>query len=108
MLWLEPLVEVETAAGRVGYGPVAWDDVDGLVAAGLFDGADHRLRLGLVEELEWLRRQKRLTFARVGVLDPRSGDDHVRHGGNAGPLAAPVLAPAAVVAKVTADRKRVA
>ena len=23
LFWLEPLVEVETAAGRVGYGPVA-------------------------------------------------------------------------------------
>ena len=27
MLWLEPMVEVETAAGRVAYGPVSEDDV---------------------------------------------------------------------------------
>jgi formate dehydrogenase iron-sulfur subunit len=38
MLWLEPLVEVETPGGRVGYGPVAPEDVDGLVAAGMFAG----------------------------------------------------------------------
>ena len=28
MLWLEPFVEVETPAGRVGYGPVAVDDLE--------------------------------------------------------------------------------
>ena len=38
MLWLEPFVEVQTAAGRVGYGPVAPGDVEGLIEAGLFDG----------------------------------------------------------------------
>ncbi|MCB1427116.1 MAG: formate dehydrogenase, partial [Notoacmeibacter sp.] len=32
MVWLEPLVEVETPAGRIAYGPVAAEDV-----AGLFD-----------------------------------------------------------------------
>ena len=31
MLWLEPLVEVVTPDGRVGYGPVTPADVDGLV-----------------------------------------------------------------------------
>ena len=29
MLWLEPLVEVETVSGRVAYGPVTADDVEG-------------------------------------------------------------------------------
>jgi formate dehydrogenase iron-sulfur subunit len=32
--------------------------------------AAHPLRLGLVDELPWLKRQTRLTFARVGVIDP--------------------------------------
>ncbi|MFD0468131.1 hypothetical protein ACFQ0B_07295 [Nonomuraea thailandensis] len=41
MLWLEPLVEVATPAGRVAYGPVGADDVDDLLAAGLLDGAEH-------------------------------------------------------------------
>ena len=31
MLWLEPLVEVATAAGRVAYGPVGAADVPGLL-----------------------------------------------------------------------------
>ncbi|GEL20071.1 formate dehydrogenase beta subunit [Pseudonocardia asaccharolytica] len=100
MLWLEPLIEVETSAGRVGYGPVAPEDVDGLVAAGLLDGAAHELGVGLVEELPWMRRQQRLTFARVGIVDPRSADDHLAHGGTAGLRAALELSPADVVEQV--------
>ncbi|MFF1300908.1 MULTISPECIES: formate dehydrogenase beta subunit [unclassified Streptomyces] len=101
MLWLEPLVEVVTPRGRVGYGPVTPEDVDGLLAAGLLDGADHPLRLGLVDELPWLARQNRVTFARVGVTDPLSPQDYVEHGGLAGLRAALALAPADVVAEVT-------
>lgn len=70
MLWLEPLVEVVTPHGRIGYGPVAPSDVPGLLAAGMLDGAAHGLRLGVVDELPWLARQTRVTFARVGVTDP--------------------------------------
>ncbi|MES5818289.1 NADH-quinone oxidoreductase subunit NuoF [Streptomyces sp. RG80] len=101
MLWLEPMVEVVTPQGRVGYGPVAPEDVDGLLAAGLLGGADHPLRLGLVDELPWLARQNRVTFERVGVIDPLSPRDYVEHGGLAGLRAALDLAPADVVAEVT-------
>ena len=38
MLWLEPLVEVETPAGRVGYGPVKPSDVASLFEAGFLIG----------------------------------------------------------------------
>ena len=101
MLWLEPMVEVVTPQGRVGYGPVAPEDVDALLAAGLLDGADHPLRLGLVDELPWLARQNRVTFARVGVTDPLSTQEYVEHGGLAGLRAALDMAPADVVAEVT-------
>ena len=30
LYWLEPMVEVVTASGRVAYGPAAVDEVDGL------------------------------------------------------------------------------
>ncbi|WP_405824136.1 formate dehydrogenase [Streptomyces sp. NBC_01390] len=106
MLWLEPMVEVVTPRGRVGYGPVAPEEVDGLLAAGLLDGADHPLRLGLVDELPWLARQTRVTFARVGVTDPLSTRDYVEHGGLAGLRAALDMAPADVVAEVTASGLR--
>ena len=38
MAWLETFVEVETPNGRVGYGPVAANDVAGLFAAGFHEG----------------------------------------------------------------------
>lgn len=98
MLWLEPLVEVETAAGRVGYGPVAPEDVDGLIASGMLSGGGDSL--GLVEELPWMKRQQRLTFERVGVVDPSSTADYVAHGGTRGLLAALAMAPADVVETV--------
>lgn len=101
MLWLEPLVEVATPHGRVGYGPVAASDVEGLLAAGMLEGADHPLRLGVVDELPWLARQKRVTFARVGVTDPLSTEDYLLHGGLVGLRTALQLAPADVVTEVT-------
>ena len=37
MFWLEPMVEVETAHGRVAYGPVTPADVPGLFDCGFLD-----------------------------------------------------------------------
>jgi len=101
LLWLEPLVEVETEDGRIGYGPVAASDVDGLVSGGLFDGAELPQRLGVVDELPWLAAQNRVTFARMGVTDPLSPDDYLRHGGMVGLVRALERSPEDVVAEVT-------
>ncbi len=101
MLWLEPLVEVATPAGRIGYGPVTADDVDGLVAAGLFDGAEVPQRVGVVDELPWLATQNRVTFKRMGVTDPLSPDDYLRYGGLVGLVRALEVSPAEVVTEVT-------
>jgi formate dehydrogenase iron-sulfur subunit len=84
LLWLEPLVEVAAAPGRIGYGPVAAPDVAELFDAGFLEGGAHRLRLGLTEEIPYLKNQQRLTFARVGVIDPVSLDDYLAHDGYAG------------------------
>ncbi|MET0453879.1 MAG: NADH-quinone oxidoreductase subunit NuoF [Mycobacterium sp.] len=101
MLWLEPLVEVVTPSGRVGYGPVSPEEVDDLVAAGMFDAGDHPLRVGVVDELPWLATQKRVTFARVGITDPLSAEDYLAHGGLAGLRRALQMSQADVVAEVT-------
>ncbi|KUJ42350.1 NADP-reducing hydrogenase subunit HndC [Streptomyces sp. MBT84] len=101
MLWLEPLVEVATSEGRIGYGPVAPSDVADLLAADFLDGADHPLRLGVVDELPWLARQNRVTFTRVGIIDPISPEDYERHGGLVGLRRALDLSPSDVVAAVT-------
>jgi len=84
MFWLEPLVEVVTPAGRIGYGPVKADDVPALFDAGFTAGGAHALRLGAVDDLEYFKRQDRLTFGRVGVVDPASVEDYMAHGGYRG------------------------
>lgn len=77
MIWLEPLVEIDTPEGRIGYGNVTADQVPALL--------DGRLEsLGRVEDLDWLARQTRLTFARCGLTDPLDLDDYQAHGGLAG------------------------
>jgi formate dehydrogenase iron-sulfur subunit len=82
--WLEPMVEVAVDGQRIAYGPVTPDDVDGLIAAGLFDGADHELKLGLTANIDWLKNQDRWTFRRCGLIDPLSIEDYEAHGGFAG------------------------
>ncbi|MFL6099033.1 MAG: formate dehydrogenase beta subunit [Actinomycetales bacterium] len=106
MLWLEPLVEVETAEGRVAYGPVDADDVVGLLDCGLLEGGDHALRLGPTEEIQWLASQHRVTFARVGVVDPLSARDYAAHGGLAGLRRALDLAPEQVVEEIVTSGLR--
>jgi formate dehydrogenase iron-sulfur subunit len=99
LYWLEPMVEAETPAGRVTYGPVTAADADALLTALLADGA-HKLRLGPTEEIPWLKRQTRLTFARCGIVDPQSLDDYRAHGGGKGLAKALSLGPEAVVEEV--------
>ena len=81
LFWLEPMVEVATAEGRIAYGPVTVADISGLLDAGMLTGGAHRLRLGRPEELPFLAKQTRLTFARCGIVDPLSLDDYRAHGG---------------------------
>ncbi|MGO9045387.1 MAG: formate dehydrogenase, partial [Xanthobacteraceae bacterium] len=99
LYWLEPLVEVETPAGRVAYGPMTPADAEDLLTALLADGA-HTLRLGPTEEIPWLKRQTRLTFARCGIVDPRSLEDYRAHGGGKGLEKALSLGPDAIVEEV--------
>ena len=84
LLWLEPLVEVATPQGRQAYGPVDARDAATLFDAGFLDGAAHPLHLGPTEEIPYLKSQQRLTFARVGVIDPLSLDDYLAHDGYEG------------------------
>ena len=81
MFWLEPLVEVVTAQGRVSYGPVAFEDVPSLFAADFLNGGQHALSLGVTDQIPYLAKQQRLTFARMGITRPLSLDDYAAHGG---------------------------
>ncbi len=101
MMWLEPMIEVATAQGRIAYGPVLVDDVASLLAADVLNGGAHPLRLGLTTELPWIKRQQRVTYQRVGVVDPRSAQDYKAHGGIKGLQRALSMTPSDVVTEVT-------
>ncbi|HEY4366844.1 MAG TPA: NADH-quinone oxidoreductase subunit NuoF [Steroidobacteraceae bacterium] len=101
LFWLEPLVEIETSEGRHAYGPVTAREVPGLFEAGFLAAGKHPLYLGLTEEIPELRSQQRLSFARVGVIDPVSVSDYVAHGGYAGLRRALTMSPSEIVAAVT-------
>lgn len=101
LYWLEPMIEVETDKGRIAYGPVRSSDLDGLLDAGLIEGGDHRLCLGTPEDIPFLKRQTRLTFARCGITDPLSLEDYRNHSGLTGLTNAVAMAPAAIVKQVT-------
>ncbi len=100
-LWLEPMVEVETNEGRVAYGPITVSDVDSLFDASFQMGGQHKLSLGLTEDIAWLARQDRVTFARVGVTDPLSLGDYQEHGGLVGLRRALMMQQDEIVTEVT-------
>jgi formate dehydrogenase iron-sulfur subunit len=100
LFWLEPMVEVATAQGRIAYGPVDADDVPGLLDAGLLQGGAHALCQGPTEQIPFLAKQERLTFARMGVTDPLCLADYEAHEGWAGLRRALTLDGAAVVDEV--------
>jgi formate dehydrogenase iron-sulfur subunit len=65
MHWLEPLVDID----GIGYGPVSIDQV-----AAIMDGTAPSL--GRIEEIPFIAKQQRLTFARAGKTQPTSLDDY--------------------------------
>ncbi len=99
--WLEPLVEVETKEGRVAYGPVTVADVESLFHSAFHLGGDHRLSLGRTDDIPWLSRQDRVTFARVGIVDPHSMADYQDHGGLVGLRRALSMEQEEIVTEVT-------
>ena len=98
--WLETLVAVAPPEGRAAHGPVTADAVPGLIDAGMLQGGSHALCHGLTEAIAYLARQERLTFARVGVIDPLDLSDYAAHGGWQGLERAARMEPAAIVQEV--------
>ncbi len=106
MFWLEPLVEVETPEGRAGYGNLSPADVPALFAAGFPAAVAHEKFVGLVEQIPFLAKQNRLTFARCGLIDPLDLAAFRAHGGYAGLARALQLGAAQTVAEVKASGLR--
>ena len=101
LYWLEPLVEVEVDGKRLAYGPIDAGDVASLFDADFVAGGPHPRALGETEAIPYLAKQNRLTFARVGIIDPLSLDEYRAHGGFAGLANAAQLDGAKIVEIVT-------
>lgn len=101
LYWLEPLVEVQTSKGRVAYGPVQASDVASLFDADFITGGTHARSLGVTEEIEYLKKQQRLTFARIGKTNPISLKDYIDNDGYRGLNNALKLPQADIVKAVT-------
>jgi len=101
LFWLEPMIEVAVGGERIAYGPVAAVEVEALFDAGFLDGKPHARRLGRPDDIPFLKRQQRFTFARCGVVDRLSTADYRAHGGFKGLERALALKPAAIVEEVT-------
>ena len=106
MYWLEPLVEIATDQGRVGYGPVKASKVGNLIDAGMLEGKPHKKCIGVVDDYPWFKNQTRLTFARCGIIDPRSLDDYRAHKGYEGLKKALDVGPEAIVEEVISSGLR--
>ncbi len=101
MMWMEPLLEIETASGRMGYANVTVDDVDKFALNGFSESGLAGKGIGLVDEHSYLKNQERLCFARNGITDPTSIDDYISHDGFKGLEAALALDGKSIVEIVT-------
>ncbi len=97
MLWLEPLVECapEPGGARVGWSNVTPEDV---VEGRLQEGAANFL--GVVAQVDYLAKQDRWVFERVGVIDPLDPDDYLANGGLVGLRTALGKSPESVIDEV--------
>lgn len=96
MIWLEPLVEVQDGDGpRMAYGPATAEDIPAIL-----DGTSDKA-LGPTDDLPWMKRQTRLTFQRVGVIDPLCLRDYEAHGGLVGLRRALAMSGTEIVTEVT-------
>lgn len=105
MVWLEPLVEVETEKGRIAYGPLSADDVPGLFDGDFMakdgKGGRHAACQGPLDEIPYFANQTRTTFARVGLIPPGDVSAYEAEGGFDGLKRTLELSPRAIVDEVT-------
>ena len=107
LYWLEPMIEIDTERGRIAYGPIAPEEVDDFLTSECWrEQANHPAYLGLTEDLPYLKNQQRLTFARVGLIDPLSIDDYCKLDGFEGLRRALDNTAQETVAEVTASGLR--
>lgn len=97
---LEPLVEMDTDHGRIGFARVEPWHVPSLFVGSYLPDQRHPLCIGRVDDVPFLRNQQRFTFARAGVIDPVDLDAYRTNGGFEGLERARTLAPSQIVDEV--------
>ena len=97
---LEPLVEIDTDHGRIGFARVEPRHVATLFGGSHMPNARHPLCIGRVDDLPFLKHQQRLTFVRAGVIDPVDLDAYRANGGFEGLERARTRTPAQIVDEI--------
>ncbi len=101
LYWLEPLLEIDDGESRWAYGPLCESKLEELVAARFWENPGaHPSCLGKTEDIPYLRDQQRITFARVGVIDPLSVAAYREAGGFRGLDKALTMQAADIVAEI--------
>jgi formate dehydrogenase iron-sulfur subunit len=98
--WLEPLVEVDTPEGRIGFANVRAEQVPELFNDGQPD-ITHPQCIGTVATHPYLAAQQRLTCSRIGLINPTSLEDYIAHDGFKGLQIARALEPQYIISAVT-------
>ena len=95
--FLEPMVERDTPDGRKAWFTVTLDDLP-------------RIRAGIggtaAQEIPFLNRQTRFTFANFGITQPLALDEYQSRGGFKGLEAALAMAPEAIIEEIKVSRLR--
>jgi formate dehydrogenase iron-sulfur subunit len=82
------------------------EDVSSLFDADFVHGGAHPLALGLTDQIAWFAGQDRVTYKRVGLIDPLSLKDYESHGGLVGLRKAITQSGSDIVAEVTSSGLR--
>jgi len=104
--WAEPLIEVETDAGRAAYGKVSASDVPGLFAANFLGGGAHEKCLGPVSEIVFLKTQARHIFKSCGLYAPCDIAAYAANGGFSGLRAALSMNAKSIIDEIEASGLR--
>ena len=103
---LEPLLEVDSVRGRVGFAAVMPEDIPEVIRC-LKEGVfDHPKYVGLITEIPWLSNQTRVTFKRCGEGAPTDLKNYQRLGGYEGLKNALGLSSQAIVDEIKASGLR--
>jgi len=90
-----------TATGRYAYGPVGIATCRVCLPPIFYRPVRIALALGATESISYLKNQQRLTFARVGIIEPTNLEDYLANDGYRGLQRALSMSPADIVQTVT-------